>query len=68
MIPGNNKIIILEDGNFYWDVVRLDQAKELFLKGYRPSEVSQIMNEKLIDVGLIYLHLLQTDQIKNLEV
>ncbi|MDU5814828.1 MULTISPECIES: hypothetical protein [Enterococcus] len=42
----------------------INQAKDLFGKGFKPSEVAQIMNEKLIDVGLLYLHLLESNQIK----
>ncbi len=58
------KIIILQDAKFYWSVGRINQAKDLFAKGFRPSQVAQIMNEKLIDVGLLYLHLLESNQIE----
>jgi hypothetical protein len=60
----DDKIIILQDAKFYWSIGRINQAKDLFGKGFKPSEVAQIMNEKLIDVGLLYLHLLESNQIK----
>lgn len=60
----DDKIIILQDAKFYWSVGVIYQAKDLFDKGFKPSEVAQIMNEKLIDVGLLYLHLLESNQIK----
>lgn len=64
MGKSDGKIIILEDAKFYWSVGVINQAKDLFDKGFKPSEVAQIMNEKLIDVGLLYLHLLESNQIK----
>lgn len=60
----DDKLIILQDAKFYWSVGVINQAKDLFGKGFKPSEVAQIMNEKLIDVGLLYLHLLESNQIK----
>ncbi|OTO05341.1 hypothetical protein [Enterococcus sp. 5B3_DIV0040] len=58
------KIIILQEANFYWCVGRINQAKDLFEKGYRPSEVAGIMNEKVIDIGFVYLYLMDTNQLK----
>ena len=49
----DGKIIILEDAKFYWSVGVINQAKDLFGKGFKPS-----------DVGLLYLHLLESNQIK----
>lgn len=60
----DDKIIILQDAKFYWSNGRINQAQDLFGKGFKPSEVAQIMNEKLIDIGLLYLHLLESNQIK----
>ena len=60
----DGKIIILEDAKFYWSVGVINQAKDLFVKGFKPSEVSQIMNEDPINVGLLYLHLLKSKQLK----
>lgn len=60
----DGKIIILEDAKFYWSVGVSNQAKDLFLKGFKPSEVAQIMNEDPIDIGLLYLHLLKSKQLK----
>ena len=60
----DGKIIILEDAKFYWSVGVINQAKDLFGKGFKPSEVAQIMNEDPIDIGLLYLHLLKSKQLK----
>ncbi|MEQ7093813.1 hypothetical protein ABQE17_13660 [Enterococcus gallinarum] len=60
----DGKIIILEDAKFYWSVGVINQAKDLFGKGFKPSQVAEIMNEKVIDIGLVYLHLLETKQLR----
>ncbi|MEB8418965.1 hypothetical protein NGG16_16140 [Enterococcus casseliflavus] len=64
MVHNNDKRIILQDAKFYWSIDKINQAKDLFVKGFKPSEVAQLMNEKLIDIGLLYLHLLDTKQLK----
>ncbi|MEB8416341.1 hypothetical protein NGG16_02690 [Enterococcus casseliflavus] len=64
MVHNNDKRIILQDAKFYWSIDKINQAKDLFVKGLKPSEVAQLMNEKLIDIGLLYLHLLDTKQLK----
>ncbi|WP_213334244.1 hypothetical protein [Enterococcus casseliflavus] len=62
-MTSEGKVIILQEAKFYWDVGKINQAKDLFKKDFRPSEVAEIMNEKVIDVGLLYLHLLETNEI-----
>lgn len=64
LVHNNDKRIILQDAKFYWSIDKINQAKDLFVKGFKPSEVAQLMNEKLIDIGLLYLHLLDTKQLK----
>jgi hypothetical protein len=64
LVHNNDKRIILQDAKFYWSIAKINQAKDLFVKGFKPSEVAQLMNEKLIDIGLLYLHLLDTKQLK----
>lgn len=56
------KIIILDDCKFDWTPAQLNHARFLFERGVKPSKVAQIMNEKVIDIGLVYLHLLETKQ------
>lgn len=60
----DNKLIILQNAKFYWSVPVINQAKGLFEKGFKPSQVAEIMNEKVIDIGLVYLHLLETKQLR----
>lgn len=60
----DDKIIILQDAKFYWSIDRINRAKDLFEKGLKPSQVAQTMDEKLIDIGLVYLHLLETKQLR----
>lgn len=64
MGKNDGKLIILQDAKFYWSIGRINQALDLFEKGFLPSEVAQIMNEKLIDIGLLYLHLLDQKKLK----
>jgi hypothetical protein len=58
-----NKIIILEDCKFDWKQEQIEHAKRLFNQGISPSEVAQIMNEKVIDIGLLLIHLIDTNQL-----
>ncbi len=64
MWKNDDKLIILQDAKFYWSVAVINQAKNLFEKGFKPSQVAEIMNEKVIDIGLVYLHLLETKQLR----
>ncbi|MEB8419053.1 hypothetical protein NGG16_16585 [Enterococcus casseliflavus] len=43
---------------------KIEQAREYFQQGLKPGEVAQLMDEKLIDIGLLYLHLLDTKRLK----
>lgn len=64
MWKNDDKLIILQDAKFYWSIAVINQAKDLFEKGFKPSQVAEIMNEKVIDIGLVYLHLLETKQLR----
>lgn len=64
MRKNDDKLIILQNAKFYWSVAVINQAKNLFEKGFKPSQVAEIMNEKVIDIGLVYLHLLETKQLR----
>lgn len=64
MRKNDDKLIILQNAKFYWSIAVINQAKDLFEKGFKPSQVSEIMNEKVIDIGLVYLHLLETKQLR----
>lgn len=64
MRKNDDKLIILQNAKFYWSIAVINQAKNLFEKGFKPSQVAEIMNEKVIDIGLVYLHLLETKQLR----
>lgn len=64
MRKNDDKLIILQNAKFYWSIAVINQAKDLFEKGFKPSQVAEIMNEKVIDIGLVYLHLLETKQLR----
>lgn len=52
-----SKIIILEDQKFDWTEKEINQAIGLFNSGIKPTDVAEIMNEKVIDVGLLFIYL-----------
>lgn len=58
------KTIILENCKFDWSEKEIDQAVELFKKGTNPSKVAEIMNEKVIDIGLLFIHLVERGALK----
>lgn len=54
---GTNPVIILEEAKFIWTHEEIEQASLLFSQGVRPTEVAEIMDQKILDVGLLLLHL-----------
>lgn len=59
------RVIILEDCKFDWAPEEIEQAKELFSLGCKPTEVARIMNQKIIDVGLLLIHLIEQGELKS---
>ncbi|WP_207695534.1 hypothetical protein [Enterococcus sp. DIV0212c] len=59
-----NRIIILEDQKFDWTQKEIDQAIGLFNSGIKPTDVAEIMNEKVINIGLLFIHLADKGKIK----
>ncbi|MGX7413506.1 hypothetical protein [Enterococcus caccae] len=59
-----SKIIILEDQKFDWTQKEIDQAIGLFNSGTKPTKVAEIMNEKVIDIGLLFIHLADKGKIQ----
>lgn len=49
-------VIILEEAKFIWTHEEIEQARLLF-QGVKPSKVAEIMGQKILDVGLLLLHL-----------
>ncbi|MEQ7274653.1 hypothetical protein [Enterococcus thailandicus] len=54
---GTSPVIILEEAKFIWTHEEIEQARLLFSQGVRPTEVAEIMDQKILDVGLLLLHL-----------
>lgn len=60
----NDRHIILEDCKFLWTEDKINLALSLFKSGRKPTEVAAAMNEKVIDVGLLLLHLIQEGKLR----
>lgn len=58
-----DRVLILEEAKWIWSKEETERAISLFSLGLKPSEVAFKMNQKVIDVGLLYLHLLQKGRI-----
>ena len=48
-------VIILEEAKFIWTHEEIEQARLLFSQGVKPSKVAEIMDQKILDVGLLLL-------------
>ncbi|EMF0143189.1 hypothetical protein OSF83_000937 [Enterococcus hirae] len=55
--------IILENAKFTWTDEEIEQARLLFSQGVKPSKVAEIMDQKILDVGLLLLHLAEKNLI-----
>lgn len=56
-------VIILEEAKFIWTHEETEQARLLFSQGVKPSKVAEIMGQKILDVGLLLLHLAEKNLI-----
>lgn len=56
-------VIILEEAKFIWTHEEIEQACLLFSQGVKPSKVAEIMDQKILDVGLLLLHLAEKNLI-----
>ena len=56
-------VIILEEAKFIWTHEEIEQARLLFSQGVKPSKVAEIMDQKILDVGLLLLHLAEKNLI-----
>lgn len=64
LINKEDRVLILEEAKWIWSEKEIERAISLFSQGLRPSEVAIKMNQKVIDVGLLYLHLLEKGKIE----
>ena len=63
-IDKKDRVLILEEAKWIWSKEEIERAISLFSQGLKPSEVAIEMNHKVIDIGLLYLHLLEKQKIK----
>ena len=64
LINKEDRVLILEDAKWIWSKEEIERAISLFSQGLKPSEVAIEMNQKVIDIGLLYLHLLEKGKIE----
>ncbi|BAO06331.1 hypothetical protein EMQU_0774 [Enterococcus mundtii QU 25] len=55
--------IILENAKFTWTDEEIEHARLLFSQGVKPSVVAEIMDQKIIDVSLLLIHLINEKMI-----
>ncbi|PTO38127.1 hypothetical protein [Enterococcus mundtii] len=55
--------IILENAKFTWIDEEIEQARLLFSQGVKPSVVAEVMDQKIIDVSLLLIHLINEKMI-----
>ena len=59
-----DSILILVEAKFIWSWERLELARQLFSKGYKPTQVAKIMGEDVLDIGLLLLHLMDKGMVE----
>lgn len=57
-------MIILEDNKFLWESEELEEIKELFVQGYRPTQIASKTKNGIVDVSLAILHLMKEGEIE----
>lgn len=63
-INKKDRILILEEAKWIWSNEEIERAISLFSLGLTPSRVAEVMDQKYIDTGLLYLYLLDSGKIK----
>lgn len=63
-INKDDRILILENAKWIWSKEEIERAISLFSLGLTPSRVAEVMDQKYIDTGLLYLYLLDIGKIK----
>lgn len=64
LINKEDRVLILEEAKWIWSEKEIERAISLFSQRLKPSEVAIKMNQKVIDIGLLYLHLLEKGKIE----
>lgn len=64
LINKEDRVLILENAKWIWSKEEIERAISLFSLGLTPSRVAEVMDQKYIDTGLLYLYLLDIGKIK----
>lgn len=64
LINKEDRVLILEEAKWIWSKEEIERAISLFSLGLSPSRVAEVMDQKYIDTGLLYLYLLDSGKIK----
>lgn len=62
----DDPIIILENQKFIWTHEEIELAIKLFCFGIKPTEAAKIMNESVIDLALLLIHLADKGKVKRM--
>lgn len=57
----------MDNHKFLWTDEEIEQAALLFSQGHKPSEVADLMDEKVVDVGLLFIDLVETGKVKKIK-
>lgn len=60
----DDRITILEERKWIWSREEIERATALFSYGLVPSQVAEEMGEYPVDIGMLYLHLLDAGKIE----
>ncbi|WP_287786167.1 hypothetical protein [Megamonas sp.] len=59
----NDPIIILEEAKFIWTYEEIKRAHSLFKQGIKPTIVAEILEQDILDVSLLLIHLINKNLI-----
>lgn len=60
----DDRVLILEGRKWIWSQEEVERAISLFSLGLIPSQVAEEMKQPPIDVGMLFLHLLDVGKIE----
>lgn len=59
----DDRVLILEGRKWIWSQEEVERAISLFSLGLIPSQVAEEMQQHPIDIGMLFLHLLEQKMI-----
>lgn len=60
----DDRVLILEGRKWIWSQEEVERATSLFTLGLIPSQVAEEMRQHPVDVGMLFLHLLDNGKIE----